>query len=235
MAGRAFYLVTSLPPLPDLGGVPPLALDELADQVSARRGPADLVRTILLADDLLQRESFLAGETAAVQPAVLTAAQVRNEAPLPEFLAIETAEAGRRLASDAVWEAYWREVWAVARRRGSTFLREWTRSELALRNALATARAQALGLDPADYLVAPDLAGRLDDHAPTVSEWAAAPNPLEGLRVLDRTRWAWLVEHDQWFSFGDDEVAAYAAKLALLARWHRINAAEKRQSSAAGT
>lgn len=224
MAAREFYLMTSLVPLPDLGGVPPVALADLAQDVAARRGPAELVRTILLSDDLLQRESFLAGEAGAVEPAVLTEAQARNEAPLPDFLAAEGAETGRP-AADAVWEAYWRHAASVARRRGSAFLAAWVEAELALRNALATARAQALGLEPGDYLVAADLAGRMDDFGPVVSEWASAANPLEGLRLLDRARWAWLVEHDRWFSFGEDEVAAYAAKLVLLVRWHRIGAA----------
>jgi hypothetical protein len=45
---------------------------------------------------------------------------------------------------------------------------------------------------------------------------------LEGQKVLDRARWAWLDEHDRWFTFEDDELAAYAARLLLVNRWHRI-------------
>jgi len=35
-------------------------------------------------------------------------------------------------------------------------------------------------------------------------------------------RWAWLADNDAWFSFRDDELAVYAARLMLLHQWKRI-------------
>ncbi|MCJ7542993.1 MAG: hypothetical protein MUP47_00235, partial [Phycisphaerae bacterium] len=105
-----------------------------------------------------------------------------------------------------------------------SFLAQWVGYEVALRNALAAARAQALGLEAADYLVATDLGQADGDLSAVVGEWAAAPNPLAGLRVLDAARWDWLAWHDAWFSFQDDELIAYAAKLVLLDRWQRLTA-----------
>jgi hypothetical protein len=222
MAPRNFYLGSSLPPLGDLGSTPPLALAELAEQVSEFAGARALVEAVLLGDDLLEREALLAGERGEVAPAVLTAAQARNEAPLPAYLVGEEGEAPRRIAADALWEAYFRHAAAVARRRGSEMLARWVAHEVAMRNALAAERAKALGLEPADYLVAQDLGETNPDLGALVSEWAAAPDPLAGMRVLDHGRWHWLLDHEGWFTFADDEVAAYAAKLMLLHRWHRL-------------
>ena len=94
--------------------------------------------------------------------------------------------------------------------------------EVALRNALAVARAGRLGLKESDYLVATDLAATDEDFSTLLSAWTAAPTPLAGLRVLIEARWAWLAEHDAWFTFSDDELAAYAAKLMLLHQWRRL-------------
>jgi hypothetical protein len=55
-------------------------------------------------------------------------------------------------------------------------------------------------------------------------------NPLSGLKVLDRARWDWLSRNDRAYSFENDEIAAYAAKLMLLHRWRRLaQAADDRQ------
>jgi len=228
MAVGNFYLVTSLPSLGELGTPPPLAPADLMGHVEGSSA-ADAVAAVLLADDLIQREAYLAGETDQVEPAVLSPAQAQDEEPLPASLAPEPDAAAARQgpASDAIWEAYFRHAAAAARRSGSAFLRAWVGFEVALRNALATARAKALDLDPDTYLVTPDLADADTDVSPLVSEWSDAANPLEGLRALDRGRWAWLHEHDAHFSFQDDELAAYAAKLVLVARWHRLEQAER--------
>ena len=90
-------------------------------------------------------------------------------------------------------------------------------------NALAGARAKALGLEGHDYMIATDLAGEENDFTSLISEWSAAPDPLAGLRVLDTARWRWLCDNEQWFSFLNDEIAVYGAKLMLLRRWQRLN------------
>ena len=227
-----YYRISALPALGDLGAPPPMRPADLREHVRGAARPLALVDAILLGDDLLQREALLAGEIQEVSPAVLSPAQVRSAEPLPAFLATEETA---RIPCDTVWAAYFRHAAAVAARCASVFLANWTAHEVALRNALAAARAAALGLDPQDYLVTPEkekgpgpltALGVLDpflfDFSDLIGEWASAPDPLAGLKVLDRARWAWLLEHDAWFSFGDEELAAYAAKLMLLVRWHRI-------------
>jgi hypothetical protein len=224
MGADNYYRISALPALGDLGSEPPLSLAALREHVSDRPAARVLVDALLLFDDLRQREAFLAGELKEVSPVVLTPAEVRNEEPLPQFL---TAEEGvsRRVAADTVWAAYFKHAAGVAARRGSEFLAGWISREVAMRNALAAARARALGLDPAPYLVAPELVRDDEDSSALISKWAAAPDPLAGARVLDRARWAWLHEHDAWFSFGDEELAAYAAKLMLIVRWYQLTKA----------
>jgi len=226
MRGDNYYLVTSLPALGELGSAPPMRGAELLERLDA--APArELVEMVFLADDLLQLQSVQAGQGEAPSPTVLSVQQARGQVPLPAALAPREDQPpaqSARLAADALWEQYFCHALRVAQRRGSQFLEAYLRHELGLRNALAAARAQALGLDVAAYLVAPDLAAD-GDFGELVSAWSSAPDPLAGLKVLDAARWSWLRQNDRWFTFFDDEIAAYAAKLMLLIRWQRLSIA----------
>jgi len=232
MGGSNYYLLASLPGLVDLSSPPPLACRDLLEHLPSSAAPRMLVETLFLSDDLLQRDALLAGEIERAEPAVLTAAQAADEEPLPDYLA-GGADAPRRIAADAVWEAYFRRAADIAGRLGSAFLAGWTVHEVALRNAVAAARARALGLEASDYLVAVDISAD-DDLSAVAAEWAAATSPLVGLRTLDTARWRWIAEHEAWFSFGDDELAAYAARLMLLVRRQRLTEAQRKVGQAPG-
>jgi hypothetical protein len=231
MGESNYYLLSSLPSLADLSGPPPLTCRDLLEHVSPSPAPEALVKTLFLSDDLLQRDALLAGEIDEAEPAVLTIAQMSDQEPLPDCLSGASDEAPRRIAVDAIWEAYFRHAADVAKRLDSAFLARWTAHEVALRNAVAAARAGALGLEASDYLVAVDLSAD-DDLSVVTAEWAAATSPLVGLRTLDTARWRWIGEHDAWFSFGNDELAAYAAKLMLLVRWERLTEAARKAGQA---
>ncbi|MBN1441534.1 MAG: DUF2764 family protein [Planctomycetes bacterium] len=224
MSGRNIFLLTALPPLGELGSAPPLALDELLEHVAEAPGPREILESLYLGRDLLEREAFLAGEREEPSGVVLSASQVKNEAPLPDFLVPEPEEdrAERRVSEDALWEAYFFHLRDTARRRSSAFLEGWVGVEVALRNALASARAKAFGFEPSDYVVAVELEDREVDTSGVVSEWRQAHDPLGALKILDQFRWSWLSEHEGWFTFGDDEIAAYGARLMLVDRWHRL-------------
>jgi len=235
MRGENFYLIGALPSLPILGEEPPFRADELLAHVAGRPRPHRLVATMYLSHDLILRDALVAGEIDQAEPIVLTPDQLRDEAPLPEDLTGGEAseDATGRVGSDAMWEAYFRHAAATAAELGSKFLSQWVGHEVALRNALAEARARALALEPANYLVAVELAGEHDFSA-LIAQWSSAATPLAGLRALDTARWTWLSDHDQWFTYSDDEMVAYAARLILLDRWYRLTIAEQQPAEAAG-
>jgi hypothetical protein len=131
------------------------------------------------------------------------------------------------MATDLLWETYFRYAHALGRSERSRFLVQWVEFEIALRNALATARARRLGLVEGDYLVAADLAAGDEDASAVVDEWAAAPTPLAGLRAVIRGRWSWVHHHDGWFTFSVDELLAYAVRVMLLEQWRRSAAEEE--------
>lgn len=225
MFARNACLLASLPALDEPGTRPPLSPASFLARLEGE-GEREPVRALLLSDDLTERQAYLAGELAEPQPVVLTPAQARGESPLPQELTPAGAEhepgPASRPAEDATWEAYFRWAAAVARRRSSPLLAAWVASEVAVRNVLADARARALGLDPEQALVAPEL-GR-DEAAEAqvaLAAWTEAQDPLRGLRALLRWRWDWIGSREPWFSFHDDEVLAYAMRLALLRRWLR--------------
>ena len=222
-----YYYLASLPALGDLGTEPAMGFAELLEHVADDRRRYELLGGLFLLDDLLQRETYLAGESEEVDPAVFSVQQARDESPLPEYLAPGAeAESGLSagVAADRLWGVYFHYVAGLARRLKSRFLAAWVGYEVALRNALASARAQRLGLTDADYVVAAELASAGEDFAWLVSEWCSAATPLAGQQTLLRARWAWLAAHDAWFTFSDDELAAYAARLMLLQQWQRITA-----------
>jgi hypothetical protein len=218
-----------LPVLEPFGSAPPLNRQKLLALVTESEGPVDIVRSLLLSDDLLQREAVLAGE---IEPdladlAVLTYAQAEGKQPLPHFLAPEQERehdvTGSQIAVDLIWRRYFRYMAKVARHTRSDFLSAWIEYEVGLRNAIAAARAVKLQLDPKPYLVTPELENPDVSFDTALAEWSAEPNPLVALQALDKARWRWLIEQEQWYSFSDDEVAAFTAKLMLLHRWHRIS------------
>jgi len=228
--GAAWYAVTALPVLGELGSTPPMALGELREMLADEPWTLEPVDAVLLLDDRMQRESFLAGESTDVAPTVLTPEQACNEAPLPGYLQAGDEDAEKASASlevDRLWSTYFRYVVGLSRRSRCPFLEDWARFEVALRNALATARAERLGLAAEDYRVATELE---DDEVPledVVNDWARAENPVSGYNILLRTRWEWTSKHERWFSFRADELAAYALKLMLLHQAYRISAREE--------
>jgi hypothetical protein len=243
MPGQNYYLLTALPGLGELGSDPPLTPQAMLEMLESSPGARKLASVIFLSDDLLLRQAVMSGEIQPDQaePVVISAEQVRDEAPLPAFLAGEAGSdgedaqdesAGAHLGVDRVWALYFEHAAEIA--RGSEMLREWVRHEVGLRNALACARAKALGLDAARYLVAPRLGRGEEEYAAVLGEWSAAPDPLAGLHVLDAARWNFIAEHGGHFTFSDDELAAYAARLVILHRWKRIAAARDAQVQAPG-
>lgn len=238
-----YYYITSLPPPGELGSKPPIEFAELRELLADIPDRQQLVDCLFLLDDLIQREAYLAGELNEVTPCVLNERQLRNESPLPEFLlptssqtdressraadsvAQQPESAGetqRKCPADQLWEAYFRHALQIAKQFQCGFLRDWARHELTLRNAMVSVRAKRLGLDEADYLVAVELA-ETDEHMPAlISDWENAPTPLAGHQAMIRARWDWVAEHDHYFTFHNDELAAYALRLMLLGQWRRI-------------
>jgi len=226
-----YYYLSALPALGGLGSAAPVGPAQLLEHVGEETSRGTLIGTVFLLNDLLEREAFLAGEINQVDPAVLTVRQARNEAPLPDFLAPSLPNDPGSLQADALWDAYFHHADEVGRTLGSALLVRWIGFEAALRNALAEARAKRLEIEGADYLVATDLAASSEDFSAILSEWAAAPTPLEGLRVTLRARWDWLTVNDAWFSFSDDELVAYAVRLMLLEQWRRTTRPEEHSAA----
>ena len=222
MSGDNLYLLSALPTLGELGSTPPMPLARLLEQVIEGGENRPLLEALLLSDDLLQRQAFLSGELDEVEPAVLTSHQARDEEPLPEYL-VSSEDTASQPAPDDLWALYYRYATNTATENGNSFLSEWVEYEVGLRNALVKARAKALNIDPQEYLVVPDIGSDKEDFSKVISEWTAASDPFAGLRILDEARWKWLGENDGWFTFENDELVAYGAKLMLLQRWQRLS------------
>jgi hypothetical protein len=231
MNGDFCYRLSSLPALGDLGAAPPVRPRELLDLSESSPPARPIVEALLLHEDLRLREGLAARELRGASSVVLTAAQVSGESPLPPYL---RSESGRPIDADATWEAYFRFVASVARTCGCEFLARWVGFEVALRNALAVARASRLRLDAEGYLVATELGEPSERVAAIVGERNAARTPLAEFETLIKARWMWVADHEAWFSFSVDEFAAYAAKLILLIQYRRLVGADDARGSKRG-
>lgn len=224
MAGDIYYILSVLKTPDDLGSTPPMTLPDFLDHVREVDGNTALIEAIFLSDDLLQHQAYLSGELEDFDPVVLSEAQIKDEEPLPDYLSLQATEDDSQNLVDSLWASYYQHALDVAGgSSGSDFLKKWIAFEIGLRNALVMARAKSLGLDPHSYIVVDDIGSAKDEFDSLVTEWSSASDPLEGLRVLDRARWRWINQNDDWFGFSDDELAAYAAKLILLKRWKRLS------------
>lgn len=241
---RYEYLLSVLPSLEPVGSLPPLSKQNFLEQVVESNGPVRTVQTLLLSDDLIQYQALLAEEIDEdrIDLAVLSLNKAEDEAVLPDYLLPKEAteeqqqeQQSMRLSVDGIWERYFHHAASVAKHKQSSFLKAWIGFEVGLRNALATARAQALELEAEAYLVAPELADRKIEYHQIVSDWSAASNPLNAQRVLDEARWDWCEEHGGWYSFQACEIEVYAAKLILLHRWRRILTENQKRNEASLT
>jgi len=237
---RYEYLLSVLPTLEPIGSIPPLSRHGFLEQVTDSKGPVITVEVLLLSDDLMQYQALLAEEIdkEKVDLTVLSLDKGEDENVLPDFLLPpESAEEAQeekeneRLNIDGIWTRYFHHAASVAKRTQSSFLKAWIGFEVGLRNALATARAQTLDLDPAAYLVAPELADKNTDYSHIVSDWSGASNPQTALKVLDEARWDFCEQHGGWYSFHACEIEVYAAKLILLHRWRRILSDKQRNET----
>jgi hypothetical protein len=205
-----------------------MGLADLVEHVADYKQWRQLLEALILSDDLLQREAVLAGETENVEPWVLTAQQVRGEAPLPEQVVSAAGEEHPVVVeADRIWESYYRFAHRLGVSENSRYLVQWVEFEVALRNELARVRARRLGLEEAAYVVASDLAAVEGDLSSVVNTWEAAATPLAGLRVVIGARWSWVDEHEMWFSFSSDELLAYATRIMLLEQWCRSAESEE--------
>ncbi|MBN1975371.1 MAG: DUF2764 family protein [Sedimentisphaerales bacterium] len=223
---RYDYILSALPALEPIGSIPPISKIDFLNMITSSKGPVRTVGVILLSDDLMQYESFLSKEIDKdkIDLAVLSLENSEGEPVLPDFLLPEEEmreKTNERLAADDIWSRYFRYAALIAK-HNSSFLKAWAGFEVGLRNALTTARAQMLGLEPDAYLVCPELADAETDYNNIISAWHAASNPMAALEVLDKARWDWLEEHAGLYSFSADEIEMYAAKLILLHHWRRI-------------
>lgn len=237
---RYEYLLSILPTLEPIGSIPPQSKQSFLEQVTESNGPVNTVKTLLLSDDLMQYQSLLAEEIEKdrIDLVILSLDVAEDESVLPDYLLPkekteeQQEEQSVRISVDEIWERYFHYAASVAKRTQSSFLKAWIGFEVGLRNALASARAQTLELEPEAYFVAPELANKKTDYSNIVSDWSGASNPLNALRVLDEARWNWCEEHGGWYSFNACEIEVYAARLILLHRWRRI-LTEKQQSNEA--
>lgn len=228
MLGQLRYFITALPALGTLGTAPPIGLADLLDVLEGAPRVHRLVRALALLDDLEQREAYLAGEAKDVEPVVLTPEQAKGEAVLPGYLTVESSFAeSLTIELDRLWAAYFWYVYRLSREENCQLLESWVGFEVALRNALAVARARRLELVEAGYVVVPELADTDLDLSEVVSEWGAAKTPLAGHQVVIRARWDWCEHREAWFTFREDELLVYAMKLMLLEQWRRCSGEAK--------
>jgi len=146
------YLLTALPPLPATpGGKVPMLASELARMCSEEdEGASLLSRALLVEFDIRAMERAALG----VEPgetAILKIDQIKSRKEMPAWLDsalrdFSRGEAGR-YSFDAVWDAFYRNLAAVAMEFESSFVMRWACFDSGLRSAVAAHRASRLKVE----------------------------------------------------------------------------------------
>jgi len=202
-----YYLLTTLPQLPELGGAPAIPFAEL-QRIVQNDGYAAAVAVVdVLALERQVRE--------AIDRRVLESATLDNDTDFPaivqEALASDPVAMGEDEWLDRVWSAYFTHVHAVGRKVHAPLLSKWAKFEPDLREHLAALR-------------------RGDKHTPgpfdMLMDIVGCNNPMDAEIMLDTIRWRFLEKETPRFTFHIDELVAYALKHRLLERYVRLDRAK---------
>jgi len=114
---------------------------------------------------------------------------------------------------------------ALAYTGGQPALKQWRAFDTALRNELVKIRAGSKHLDPLKYIRGQDY---IEPYiARAAMNARRSPSILEAERLLDQERWHRLDELATGHYFDLDFLICYALKLLILARWERVDTADK--------
>ncbi len=243
LAPGLHYLLTRLPSLPDEPvGVPPLSADEFAAIVATdASGAVQRVLDLLLLERRIEAALPRRLGYAVVSPRggvdaddddVAAVARARPQLGLLD--AATTSSLGARVPDwpdpiRAAWDAdvtvVGEVMWAEqvfdaveqynvneATAIGSSLLRRYVEFDHALRCALAVRRGETARAGAS-------ASGEVHD---LVEAWRAAPDPLQGERVLDAGRWQFVAGLAPRYTAHLDEFVGYYLRLRLLWRAHAI-------------
>jgi len=105
-------------------------------------------------------------------------------------------------------------------------LKKWRDFNVALNNELVKIRAVRKHVEPAKYLRGDGYAGYEVSHL--VLSAHRKTSPREGEMILDQERWSLLDELCIGHYFDLEFLIVYMLKLAILERWDKISAADKK-------
>lgn len=157
----------------------------------------------------------------------------------PEGEDAETVDVTHRFEAE-LFEAYY----AMCRREGCRFLRDWSEFDRTLRNVTAAVTARAAGL-PVDQVVVGDddvvdrlrrssaadfgLRGELPWIDAVIAVVNDERNLVEKERKTDLIRWREAAELSAFDYFDIDAVLSYLVRINIVARWTRLDAARGRE------
>ncbi|NLF25858.1 MAG: hypothetical protein GX589_09420 [Deltaproteobacteria bacterium] len=227
--GPNYYLLPSLPVIDGPTAVMPLSFADFFSQISENAFATSIVKILVLQDDLQKLPGVVTQEQSSHNFILLRDDQIEGLSFWKDFFAEPSPPNVEIQDGEGLLTAYFEAAASLARRTRCTFLKAWIGFEVALRNALGQARATALGHPEAFHEGLPHLQGH-HDFKPLMAEWLKAPTPLAGVELIELSRWRWLMKHDDWYKFSDQELIAYGAKLLALYRTQRLNGASADQN-----
>lgn len=234
MSALNFNLLTTLPALGEPGSRPPLDLEEFLNIISVNERAVRIAKVIFVAEDILRREAASQnGEAQApmvLTPEEFSAGSLSLPEPVRKRISIEEEWFGEADIEEEDFVKFLNYAFITAEEEQSTFVRELIGFEVALRNALVRYRAKKLDKDPGGHELAREMEARDVDLYYLFTRIEELENPGDQTFLVEQIRWDWVLNNDCWFTFSDDEVAAYGIKLFLLQRWYRMEQ-DKRISS----
>lgn len=230
------YLMSFLPALDGLEVPPAMKLEDFWSRLCEIGGDAQpAVELVFTRLDVLALIAALtkSGTDAEALAFALSPEQLEGNQDLPEWMGPWSFNDKADWAdTDRLWHAYYTRGLEIARQSGSRLLEKYIIWDINLANALAYERCSRMGVSPEQFVLnIPEAEGVYErqDFSEIISRWKQEKSVMESEKSLDRARWAFIEENIPYFTFAADEVTGYALRLALAARWGRIDAARGAQ------
>ena len=227
MPGKLFYLLTLLPPLPEIGSALPQI--DLYDKVRQEESPE-----LSLLADLLQTEEI-------IKECAMNYFVSNTENYKPVFFETTPEDFRELISNNELEEAQWSQLvytrWFkllidFASQTGSNLLKDWAEWELALKNELKSERESRKGqsTDSTKALeIITDNGFLIYDHKWLVQSYYAIENPMQAEKFLDTARIDFIHQTVNKYSFDIDELTAYMLEMRIHRRYEGMSPQQGRK------
>ncbi len=235
MSNPLYFILSTLPSLPQIGESPPISVEEGLRHLRDEKNPAlDIFAGAIALEEQLM--GFIKSRLGKPDPQNVASIPPQDfPAGVREKCEADPVETGEVAWIETIWNSYLVFLSEAGKRMGSPLLSSWARFEHDLREKLAETRIKesrapsegdGIGGSSAPkegFLLRPSARESDSDLEKVVLEWSSARDPMAAEQLLDQARSHFINRLTTRYSFSLDEIVAYFLNLRLLHRYSSLD------------